>query len=365
MDRRTVLSAVAGSLSAPSLARGYRGYERRYEPVSPSNFDVGVVYIPFIGDKFGDCITERVPAVGYYDMTDSRAINRHVDQMQGHGVSTLMFNFGEADPDFDRYRQFRRAELADEIDLEAFWVINRIFQRDLDLERYLDFMREEMLKRDNYSRHEGRPVVQCWGADYLRWHDETREHLRSEYGGLAEFVEHVRDRLSVGGTEPYLVAREPDPGVYPEFGRAFDGYADWFAALGRLGQPSWDEFVAAKVEIAERVRSFADQHDRDFLPMAVPGFDDRANACWGDDRHVPRSPDNLSASLAVADDYATRDRISIATFNDWTEGHQIEPGTMHGDDYGTDYLERVREFALRKEFEGRRCESGRKRECLR
>jgi len=36
--------------------------------------------------------------------------------------------------------------------------------------------------------------------------------------------------------------------------------------------------------------------------------------------------------------------INIATWNDWGEGTQIEPGIHEGTDFGTEYLEKVVQF---------------------
>lgn len=364
MNRRSFLVGVGSGIAISQKSRGYRGYKRKYEPLDTS-FEIGAVYIPFIGDKFGSCIDNRHPKVGYYSMSDSEAVNYHIDVMQGHGISTLMYNFGEADPSLNRFRQFRKAELVDGIQLEVFWVINRIFQRNLDLEKYLDFMREELLSRENYNRYNKRPVIHCWAAAYLRWHDETREYIQNEYGGLDDFISYVKDRLSIGGHEPYLIAHEPNPGARFNYGLAFDGYTGWFGGLSRLGQATWDTFVDEKVDIAEQISEFVDIHDKEYIPMAVPGFDDRSNTCWGGDRYVPRSPLHLKEMLEFADEYRTLKRVNIATFNDWTEGHQIEPGEMYGKSYGTAYLETVKGFLQGKMLDDKKCSDGIAGLCLR
>lgn len=363
MNRRTFLASVGPGIQLSGLARGYRGYTREYKPLV-SDFNIGAVYIPFVGDKIGRCFDNRKPDTGHYDMSDSDVVNRHIDLMQGHGISTLMFNFGEALPDLERFRQYQKADLASEINLEAFWVINRIFQRDLDLDIYLDFMREEMFSRENYNRYKNRPVVQCWGAAFLRWHEPTKNQIEEEYGTLSEFINYVRGRLSKGDRNPYLIAHEPAPSVEPSFAKNFDGYTSWFGPLSRLGQPDWAEFLSAKRKIAERTTNFAASHKKDYIPMAVPGFDDRENSCWGEDRFVPRSPGNLKEMLEFSDKYRTLERVNIGTFNGWPEGHQIEPGILNGENYGTSYLEAVRDHLIKKEADELICESTNTGFCL-
>jgi hypothetical protein len=80
-----------------------------------------------------------------------------------------------------------------------------------------------------------------------------------------------------------------------------------------------------------------------FWPMVFPGFDDRHNEQWGQDRRIPRSTQYFRDLLQLAETYGDG-RINIYSFNEWTEGTQIEPGAFRGNDYGTDYLEIIEEF---------------------
>jgi hypothetical protein len=349
MIRRRFLRTTGAALSAASLRQitASGGYTRRYDPVQPADFDIGMIYIPFVGNSFGRSTGARMPAVGYYDMSDSDTINRQIDQMQGHGVTTLMFNYGESINDFDRFRQFRQAELTSEIAIEAFWTIHRPFQRGLDIERQIEFFREEMLPIENYNRYEGRPVVQLWAAGALYWNDDINQELTETYGSPAAFIRWFRDELTVGNTEPYLICNDPHPGDRPVFAAEFDGFTDWFGGLfGR--RYSWEEFTDTKYSNALYANLYAEHEGVDFIPTAVAGFDD--SVASGEFRGVvPKSPANLTEMLFdFSDAFRTRNRINIATFNDWMEGHQLEPGQMDGIEYGTAYLERIKEYAYAK-----------------
>ena len=61
------------------------------------------------------------------------------------------------------------------------------------------------------------------------------------------------------------------------------------------------------------------------------------------ERYLPRDPDRFKQLLQLADEYRTTDRATVC-YNDWIEGHTIEPGTFTGTEYGTEYLEVVKEF---------------------
>lgn len=358
MIRRTFLRTAGAGLTAAPLRQytASSGYTRRYDPVQPADFDIGMVYIPFVGNSFGRSTGARMPAVGYYDMSDSHTINRQIDQMQGHGVTTLMFNYGEDIDDFNRFRQFRQAELTSEIALEAFWTIHRPFQRGLDIGQQIDFFREEMLPLENYNRYEGRPVVQLWAAGALYWNDDINAGLTETYGSPESFIRWFRDQLTVGTTEPYLICNDPHPGDRPVFAAEFDGFTDWFGGLhGR--RYSWEEFTDTKYSNGLYAHLYAEHEGVDFIPMAVAGFDD--SVASGEFRGVvPKSPANLTEMLFdFSDTFRTRNRINIATFNDWMEGHQLEPGQMDGIEYGTAYLERVKEYAYAKMGSTRDCQA--------
>lgn len=52
---------------------------RRVQTSDP-NLDIGAVYIPFLGGKWGKCIDHH-PAVGQYSITDTDVINKQIAQM--------------------------------------------------------------------------------------------------------------------------------------------------------------------------------------------------------------------------------------------------------------------------------------------
>jgi len=50
----------------------------------------------------------------------------------------------------------------------------------------------------------------------------------------------------------------------------------------------------------------------------------------------------------MANEYRTSKRVNVFTWNDFTEGTAIEPGTWRGNDYGTEYVEHVQELQKEK-----------------
>lgn len=357
LRRRSFLAAAGSSILAAGVASASTGdeYERKYEPITDTNVDLGGVYIPFLGSKWGDCIDHQ-PAVGQYGIEDSTAVNRHVDQMQGHGITTLSFNFGESELDFERYRSFMEAELASEVQLEAYWAINRVFQRDLNLSNFLDFIREEMFSHPNYNTIDGRPVVQFWASNYIPWHDETYQRVVDEWGGLPEFATHIYENLTVDGTRPFIVANVNDvpPNGLSEreatWNRQFDAVSTWFAKFDDE-TTAWSDHLERTREDFALLESFASENEMEFIPTAYPGFNDKPNDCWGDNRHLPRSVQRFSEVLDLADEFRTSEKVNLATFNGWPEGHTVEPGTFGDTDHGTDYLEAIEAFQTAEDAE--------------
>ncbi|NEU58789.1 hypothetical protein [Halorussus sp. MSC15.2] len=307
------------------------------------------MYIPFLGDKWGECIDHH-PAVGQYSITDTDVINKQIAQMQSSGISTVLFNFGASELDFKRFRKFRRADRTADITIEAFWVIGRIFQRNYELAPYLEFIRNEMISLPNYETIDGRPVVTFWAPGYIAVNEDPMTRIQAEWGGLEGLISKIRSELTVDGNEPFLVG---DIG-----GRSVGGFSDAIKRLGQqfdaitswVGSPDpgfnpWDRHRAKVEKTFRRSFWFAIANDIEFVPMVFPGFDDRSNSCWGGETHVPRSPQHLAELFNLAKKYRTVDRTYVATWNGWPEGHQIEPGTFSGQDYGTAYLDVVKEAA--------------------
>ncbi|WP_435335183.1 hypothetical protein [Haloarchaeobius sp. TZWWS8] len=322
-----------------------------------TDLTLGVVYIPFAGDKFGKCTDVCHPELGQYgDPIPSTVSSQHASWLREAGVSTVMFNFGESRVDYDRLRTFLRTPL-DGLSVEPFYVISQALRRDRDIEADFEFLRENLLSTEHASTIDGRPVVTFWDVDFLAWggSEASKKAKRTieEMGGYAAFVDYLREQLTVDGREPFLVGDFFDHAIggygaeYAELNKQFDGATNWINAFGDDGTTDWATARAHVEANFSATRSFCDEHDMAYFPMTYPGFDDRHNSCWGGDRYIPRAPAHLRELLELAGRYGTG-RANVATFNDWTEGHQIEPGQFRDDSYGTAYLDVLSEFSHSK-----------------
>ena len=347
------LKAILEDWNGNTVESEAEAYVRRYDVMEDTNMDVGAVYLPWMGSKFGETLSnEANPRVGdYEDLTkeQNELVSQQVDQMQGHGVNNVMFTFGEY-RDHQRFQNFEEAGLTDEIGIEAFVAIPPIFNRDRDIDEDLDFIHENLLHKDNYNQVNERPVVQFWNPSHLVYN--RREEIQSTYGGLTEFIGHVRESLTKDGVEPFLVGDANGRGYNQgragfegaeEFWSQFDGLTSWTGRTApneEVSQEDAMEFVKKDYEVIDE---FTNRNDQHFYPMVIPGFNDTHNEEWGQDRVIPRSTEAFRERLEMAENYADG-RINVYSFNEWAEGSQIEPGSFLGDDYDTDYLEVIKEF---------------------
>lgn len=335
-----------------------------------TDLSAGAVYIPFMGgpgdqSKWPDCAVGE-PEVGQYSHEESdfeekgrSATNSHIEQMQNHDISRVMFNFGEEAEDYERLRNFKSVEKFGEIEIECYYVISQAMRRERDFKQDFEFVRENFLTEDNYTTFDGRPVVQFWDVGYLTWggNEQARQvkNRIEEEWGFGGFVDYIREELTVGGTDPFLVGDFHDLGqIYSEGNaseemlemfRKFDAASTWTGRNPYNETIEWEEALAHVESNFEGYRNLISEYNMEFIPTTFPGFDDRANECWGGDRHLPRDSERFRTVLNLANEYRTTEFINIATWNDWNEGHQIEPGSHMGEEYGTEYLEVVADFA--------------------
>lgn len=337
-------------------------YVREFEPLGGQDIEIGAFYLPFFDDptQWSEC-ADAEPEIGQYSMSDEEAVSRHADLMQGFGISRMIHQFTVPDNSRD-FLDTLDNSIAGQMPLEVYFNFsNAMAWRDNNsiIEQFEDttsFMQRRFLERENYSTRDGRPVVTLWGVTGPAWGGsesarEIDDAIHSEWGGYEGFADFLYDSLETDGEKPYLVGMitgVPTGGVPSHEGemlRQFDAATNWTIHVESGERIEWEDAVEQIEDEYSYLREFADDNDMDFIPTAYLGFDDRANNCWGEHRVIERDPSHLEDTLNLADNYGTTDRINIATFNDWPEGHMVEPGVFRGEDHGTEFLDVVKDFA--------------------
>ncbi|MFB6208064.1 MAG: hypothetical protein ABEJ69_01815 [Candidatus Nanohaloarchaea archaeon] len=340
-------------------------YVRKYDKMEDTRLDIGAVYISQQGNGFRQRCRESYegtePAVGIYDEDPipTDVTTRHIDQMTGHGINRLVFDYAGWPREEDRVYSLMDSHLIDQITVEPFLVkmpfirnMSRSWKDEI-MPRDLPPLRDHFLSRDNAATIDGRPVVSTWSFSHFVYDPESKTKIMDEFGSYEAFVDDMRSHLRVDGTDPFLIVGKgpyhlQDGGKLHELVRHFDGLTTWFpGGEWRNGEDeSWEEIINRVEGYFENNHQYATDHGMEFVPKVFPGYDEDGDGCNREgNRHIPRSPDRFRQLLDLAEQYTTgEDRIDIATWNGWVEGHHIEPGTFKGNNYGAEYVEAVREF---------------------
>lgn len=355
------LTATVQDTAGNQTSKKVEQYARKFDKTGDLDMDIAVDYIPWIGDKFGGILRkgEVRPNVGHYEDfakgPQNEVANNHIDQMLGFGANKLLFGFGENRRDYDRFENFKQSELFDKIDLDIFYVLPQVFKRNRNLDDDMDFIRENIFTEDNYNTVNGRPVVHVWRPSDMIYNDALNEQITNEYGGLKGFYEYVSSKLTVDGTEPFLVGDANGRGypkrIYPgsiwqqeDFWKLWDGLTTFAGRLRPGMKQPWSEYREVIRRDYVGIHEFVNKHQQEFWPMVMPGFNDtHQDGGWGQDRRISRAVEDFRQNLQLAAKYATG-RINIYSFNEWAEGSQIESGEFLGNNYDTSYLEAIRQF---------------------
>lgn len=343
-------------------------YVRKYGVMENTPLDIGAVYIPFTGKYMGKCAENREPSVGHYgDPIPPEITSAHIDQMQGFGITSILYNYnGGASTQYE-FEALSDSELLDGFQLQPYYGIGNALKWNEDgdikvtLANDLKFIKKNFFKRHNRVELSGRPVITFFDVDWLAWggtqaSERVKNAILSEWSEFKPFIQYIRENLTINGREPFIVGDFHDNAIggytdqQAELNRQFDAATNWLGLLRNGDTVRWDKQFSHMRQAYKATRKFTRKEGVEFIPNVFPGFDDRGTSdCYGGpgDRHVPRSPEYFSKMLDLADEFRTTDMISIGSWNSWTEGHQIEPGKFKGNDYGTTYLEKVREIQSR------------------
>lgn len=343
-------------------------YIRKYDVMDDPRLNIGVNYLLWAGDKFGKCmpLAKAEPSIGHYDDPISpETTSKHIDQMQGHGITNVLINFNGTQGDRRSLKQFTDSQLATDIELRPIYAIkdyrwnpDRTDRnwKDNVVPSDMKFLRDHILSRDNVVTHDGRPVVNIWNAAMIPWDEDYHSGVMEEWGDYESFTEDIRSNLRVeGGEEPFLIGGITGGTAYsgvenskpqiPAFLRTLDATTSWTAWGPRQDSPAyWEDVLPWVKQNYEGHRTFTDKHDMEFVPMVFPGFNHEMNTCWGSGGVIPRGLNGFEKLLELADEYRTTEMVDVATWNDWTEGSQIEPGKYKGNEYGPEYLQSIKEY---------------------
>lgn len=275
--------------------------------------------------------------LGEYASADPRVAERHIATATSYGVNLFFMDFGWIQPgdplDLAAQSGLLRAKNIDLMDIAVLYfpdaVVSDWGQGPDRLRSDFDYLAATYFIHPSYLRVDGRPVVILNGLTAY-WDalgvDETN----------ALFAE-VKEKYNL-----YLVAGfhpDADPANFQD--SPFDALTIWGNLWWSLGDEpdqtyTYTQYADAYRLIWKQWHDFAVSGGFQFVPSVYPGFDDVLWTSFGADRHViERNLAEFTSLTQYARDMTT-DPLNMTLFfswNDFSEGHAIEPSDNYGDAY--------------------------------
>ncbi|MCA8942794.1 MAG: glycoside hydrolase family 99-like domain-containing protein [Planctomycetes bacterium] len=310
----------------------------------------------------------RVPLLGEYDDRDPIEVERRVALAREHGIDALVYGSfwcrGKRVFEDALDRGFLGSGVGQETPFAVMWA-NRMPRRVLpvrradlpvidgrrrvptDVEDFVAFvgtMAREYFVRPNY--------LTVGGYAYLSVFDSTFFLLELGIDGAREAIARAREWLAANDfPELHLAAIDPSADVIGSLREVgFDSVTQYVLLPEWKGDPSQD-YATAAARRADEWAGYAERSGLPYMPSVAPGWDaSPRGADFGPARpdKYPWSPvvtgehpDEFRRALerALAFDSGVDDGLTfVASLNEWSEGHYLEPDTR----FGNGWLEAVR-----------------------
>lgn len=310
----------------------------------------------------------RVPLLGEYDDRDPQEVSRRVQLARTHGVDAFVYGVfwcrGKRVFEAGLDEGFLGSPEGRTTPFACMWA-NRMPRRVLpvrradvpvidpsrkapsDVDDFVDFIRmlaDNYFSRPNYLTLDGRV--------YLSIYDSTFFLEELGLDDAARAIERAREWLTAHGyPDLHLAAIEPNAAMLPHVKRVgFDSVTHYVFLPDWKGPRLQDYREYAELRSGQWA-GFAESSGLPYMPSVSPGWDASPRAAdFGETRpdRYPWSPvitgehpDHFRAALARALTFrspvpspasppADDPLVFIASLNEWTEGHVLEPDTRFG-----------------------------------
>lgn len=312
----------------------------------------------------------KVPRLGEYDDRDPVAMGRRIALAQAHGIDAFVFGVfwcrGKRVFEDGLDRGFLGSAVGDRAPFACMWA-NRLPRRVLPVARadlpvldparfvasdVADFVRFVAMLATHYFTRPN--YVTVGGGSYLSIFDSTFFVKELGDDGAREAIAAARSWLREHGhRDLHLAAIEPNAEVLPRMrGIGFDSVTHYVFLPDWKGPFTQDyrEYAARR---AGQWRHFSDASGLPYMPAVAPGWDASARGIdFGDARPdkypwwpvvTGEHPEHFGAALARARGFRSPRGVDdplvlIASLNEWSEGHYLEPDER----FGMGWLEAVR-----------------------
>lgn len=313
----------------------------------------------------------RVPQLGEYDDRDPEEVAIRLRLAADHGVDALIYGVfwcrGKRVFEAGLDRGFLRSELGDTMPFACMWA-NRMPRRVLPVRRadapvldpsravpsdvndfveFIKMLAESYFRRPNYLRVEGRAYFSIYDSTFFL-QELGLDHARKA-------IELARTWLrDHGHGELHLAAIEPNAEALPVVREVGFDSVTHYVFLPDWRGPGEQDFREYSELRASQWHSFAEASGLPYMPSIAPGWDaSPRGADFG-----PARPDKYPWSPVITGEHpelfnaaCTRalgfrsavgvddPLVLIASLNEWTEGHYLEPDER----FGLGWLEAVRD----------------------
>lgn len=312
----------------------------------------------------------RVPALGAYDDRDPVEVGRRVRLARDHGVDAFVYGTfwcrGKRVFEDALDLGFLGSAEASTSTFGVMWA-NRMPRRVLPVRRadlpVIDDGRRVPSDVDDFvafvahvaTRYFARPTyLRVGGRAYLSIFDSTFFVRELGFEAATEAVRAARAWLaSRGFPDLHLVAIDPAPDVIGRMAAVGFDAVSHYVLLPDWTGPSLQDYEAYAVLRAGEWDGYAAASGLPYVPSVAPGWDaSPRGADFG-----PRRPDKYPWSPVVVGEHPDRFRaavaravawarahlrddpmVMVASLNEWSEGHYLEPDTR----FGTGWLEALR-----------------------
>ena len=321
------------------------------------------------GPRFPGHRQPRVPLLGEYDDRDPAAVGRRVGLAREHGVDALVFGVfwcrGKRVFELGLDRGFLASAHGATMPFACMWA-NRMPRRVLPVRRddvpVLDVGREVPSDVDDFVRFVAmlatnyfvRPnYVTVEGRSYLSIFDSTFFVKELGLDDARRAIAAARAWLCARGhRDLHLAAIEPNLQALPlvrDLG--FDSVTHYVLLPDWKGPFEQDYREYAELRAGEWI-TFAERSGLPYMPSVAPGWDaSPRGADFGDRRPdkypwapvvTGEHPELFAAALRRATAFRSPRGVDdplvlIASLNEWSEGHYLEPDVR----FGTGWLEAV------------------------
>ncbi len=304
----------------------------------------------------------KVPLLGEYDDSDPQALGPRLQLAHAHGIDAFVFGVfwcrGKRVFENGLDRGLLASPLGATLPFACMWA-NRLPRRVLpvaradlpvldparfvgsdvdDFVRFITMLATHYFARPNY--------VTVAGGSYLSIFDSTFFIKELGIDGARTAITKARTWLRANGhRDLHLAAIEPNADVLPLV-RAigFDSVTHYVLLPDWKGpfQQDYREYAELR---ARQWQHFSDASGLPYMPAVAPGWDASArSADFGDARPdkypwwpviVGEHPDHFAAALRRARAFrspihSVDPLVLIASLNEWSEGHYLEPDLRFG-----------------------------------